>query len=142
MQVPGPPSAEMIASAAALVSGAKCGRERVRDALVLAIGRWRDHSFPPRRETLEDISRMSGFSLPLLDESLDALLKPFTSPALSRFAACTRECDGIVGFVMPGNVAGAGLHELVISMLAGAGAIIKAGSREPVFFWRFARTLS
>ena len=46
-----------------------------------------------------------------------------------------------MGFVMAGNVTGAGLHEVVLALMAGAAVLIKTASREPVFFSEFARTL-
>lgn len=79
----------------------------------------------------------------LLDESLDALLGPFTPEALDDLA---RHLDqrriGVGAFVMPANVPGAGLHELAIALVAGATAIIKVSSREPFFFTAMLRTLA
>ena len=43
---------------------------------------------------------------------------------------------------MPGNVPGAGIHEVCAALLAGAGLIIKSASSEPLFFANFMRTLA
>src|SRR5262249_29730723 len=43
---------------------------------------------------------------------------------------------------MAGNVVGAGLHEVVLGLLAGAGLLVKTASREPWFFEELAKTLA
>ena len=43
---------------------------------------------------------------------------------------------------MAGNVAGAGMHEVAIALIAGASLLIKTASTEPIFFTEFARTLA
>ena len=47
-----------------------------------------------------------------------------------------------VGFIAAGNVAGAGIHEIAIALIAGARVLIKTASAEPIFFAEFARTLA
>jgi len=42
---------------------------------------------------------------------------------------------------MAGNVAGAGLHEIAIALVAGATLLLKAASNEPYFFFELVRTL-
>ena len=78
----------------------------------------------------------------LLDESLDALLEPVTAAALKSVAANLPRTDRLFGFLMPGNVPGAGIHEVCAALLAGAGLIIKSASSEPLFFANFMRTLA
>jgi Acyl-CoA reductase (LuxC) len=46
-----------------------------------------------------------------------------------------------MGFIMAGNVPGAGLHEVSMALMAGAALIIKTASTEPVFFAGFLDTL-
>jgi hypothetical protein len=104
--------------------------------------RWRDREFTPRRGAIERISRHQGFSIPLLEESLDALLAPFTRDALAQLAARVAVRREVLGFVMAGNVVGAGLHEVVLALLAGAGLLVKTASREPWFFEELAKTLA
>src|SRR5208337_1056899 len=41
-----------------------------------------------------------------------------------------------------GNVAGAGIHEVAIALMAGARVLIKTASAEPILFAEFARTLA
>jgi Acyl-CoA reductase (LuxC) len=106
------------------------------------IARWRHRGLPARREAIALIARQRQFSEPLLEASLDALLAPFTADALRSFAARAVERRDLLGFVMAGNVAGAGLHEVAIAMIAGAGMIIKTASAEPVLFRAIARTLT
>ncbi len=47
-----------------------------------------------------------------------------------------------VGFIAAGNVAGAGIHEIAIALIAGARVVIKTASAEPIFFAEFTRTLA
>ncbi|MGO9602669.1 MAG: acyl-CoA reductase [Candidatus Binataceae bacterium] len=115
---------------------------KIADSLAAVLERWRDRAFARRRETVAQNSRRLGFSIALLDESLDALLAPFTREALNDLANRIVTRRELLGFVMAGNAAGAGLHEIAIALLAGAGLIIKTASREPFFFDEFARTLA
>ncbi len=115
---------------------------QVADVLATVLTRWRDREFTPRRGTIERISRHLGFSIPLLEESLDALLAPFTRDALAQLAARVAVRREVLGFVMAGNVVGAGLHEVVLGLLAGAGLLLKTASREPWFFEELAKTLA
>ncbi len=111
-------------------------------ALAPTFRRWRQREFPARQHTIARIAERSGKSPELLGESLDALLQPFTADALYAFARRIRRGpSGVGAFVMPANVPGAGLHELVAAMLAGASALIKVSSREPFFFAGFAASL-
>jgi Acyl-CoA reductase (LuxC) len=83
-----------------------------------------------------------GYSEELLDASLAALLKPFTAEAIGGFARKVPPRRELIGFVMPGNVPGAGLHEVVAALISGCAAIIKTASGEPLFFQEFARLLA
>ena len=120
---------------------------RAADIFSRAVALWRDRNYPRRRDSIAQIARQAGYSVALLDESLDALLKPFSHAALISLAEKVSR-DGralrpkLVGFIMAGNVAGAGLHEIAIGLVAGAGMMIKTPSTEPVFFDQFARTLA
>ncbi len=111
-------------------------------ALAQAFARWRDRGLAERAAALSRIAQASGLSRELLDESIDALLAPFTSDALRSFAdaVCVRKRLG--AFVMPANVPGAGIHELCAALISGSGAIVKTSIREPFFFPAFARTLA
>ena len=139
-----------IASAAARVRGAENinpSADRMADALARAFALWRDHNFARRRDAISAIARSAGYSVALLENSIDALLKPFTSDALKsiakRVSASSRIDKPItVGFIAAGNVAGAGIHEIAIALIAGAGVIVKTASAEPIFFTEFARTLA
>ena len=120
---------------------------RVADVLSRAVALWRERNYPRRRDAIAQIARQAGYSVALLDESLDALLKPFSNTGLSSLAAKVSRSGRadrpkLLGFIMAGNVAGAGLHEIAIGMIAGAGLLIKTASTEPVFFDQFARTLA
>ena len=68
-----------------------------------------------------EIAAASGWSVPLLDESVDALLAPFSRDALASFAAEVSPRARVGGFIMPANVPGAGMHELVTALISGAG---------------------
>ena len=121
--------------------------ERMADALARTFALWRDRNYARRRDAVEAIARTAGYSVAMLEESIDALLKPFTSDALMAFAARI-SADGrsdrpkTVGFIAAGNVAGAGIHEVAIALIAGARVIVKTASAEPVFFAEFSRTLA
>src|ERR1019366_5450389 len=119
-----------IASAAARVRGAENanpGADRMAKALAHAFELWRDRDYARRREAIAAIARSAGYSVAMLEDSIDALLKPFTSDALKSLAARVLSSGGIdrprtVGFIAAGNVAGAGMHEIAIALVAGAGA--------------------
>jgi len=117
------------------------GPRRAADALAVAFDRWRDRGYPARRDTIAKIAAAFGWSTQLLDESLDALLAPFSRDALASFAGTISPRARVGGLIMPANVPGAGMHELAAAMIAGAAAIVKTSSREPVFFNAFAQTL-
>jgi hypothetical protein len=115
---------------------------QVARVLASVLTRWRDHEFAPRHATIVRTAEHLGFSVPLLEESLDALLAPFTRDALAQLAARVAVRRELLGFVMAGNVVGAGLHEVVLGLLAGAGLLVKTASREPWFFQELANTLA
>ncbi len=139
-----------IASAAARVRGAadiNPGADRMAKALARASGLWRDRHYARRRDAIAAIARAAGYSVAILENSIDALLKPFTSDALKALAARVSVSGGIgrpktAGFIAAGNVAGAGIHEIAIALVAGAGVVVKTASAEPIFFAEFARTLA
>ncbi len=120
---------------------------RAAETISRAFELWRDKHYVRRRDAIARIASQAGYSIALLDSSIVALLKPFTPAALESFAARISR-DGrpsrpdVIGFIIPGNVAGAGLHEIAIALIAGAGVLIKTASAEPVFFDQFARTLA
>jgi hypothetical protein len=120
---------------------------RAADALSRAVALWRDRNYARRRDAIAQIARQAGYSVALLDASLDALLKPFSHTALNSLAArvasdARPDRPRVLGFIMAGNVAGAGTHEIAIGLIAGAGLVVKTASTEPVFFDQFARTLA
>jgi Acyl-CoA reductase (LuxC) len=123
------------------------GAERMADALARAFTLWRSGNYARRREAVAAIAHSAGFSVATLDDSIDALLKPFTADALKSFAALIAESGRTdrpktIGFITAGNVAGAGIHEIAIALIAGAQVIVKTASAEPIFFAEFARTLA
>lgn len=89
------------------------------------------------------IARRMGWSAALLEASLQSLSEPFASAAnlheVARGLPARRE---VVGFVMAGNIPGAGLHELVLTLLTGAAALVKTATAEPLFFARWAARLA
>lgn len=122
------------------------GADRMADALARAVERWRDRSYARRRDAIAAIADSAGYSVAMLENSIDALLKPFTSDALKamavRVSADSRNVKPkTVGFIAAGNVAGAGIHEIAIALIAGARVLIKTASAEPIFFAEFAGTL-
>jgi len=114
---------------------------RIAAALGEACARWRDRRFAPRRETVAAIAAAWAWSEALLDESIDALLAPFSRVALENFARSAQRRSGLVGLIMPGNIPGAGIHEIAIGLIAGCALMVKTATAEPIFFQRFAQTL-
>jgi hypothetical protein len=123
------------------------GAERMRDALARAFALWRSRDCVQRRDAIAAIAHSAGYSVAMLENSIDALLKPFNSDALKFVAARIAAGDAsdrqkTVGFIVAGNVAGAGIHEIAIALIAGARVVIKTATVEPIFFAEFARTLA
>jgi hypothetical protein len=122
------------------------GAERMADALARAFALWRDRNYARRRDAIAAIAHSAGYSVELLENSIDALLKPFTNDALKSMAGTAGPSNvdrpKTVGFIAAGNVAGAGIHEVAIALIAGARVTIKTASAEPIFFAEFARTLA
>ena len=123
------------------------GTDRIADALARTFALWRNRDYPRRRGAIAAIASSAGYSDAMLEDSIDALLKPFTSEALNSLAVRVAASDRAarpktVGFIAAGNVAGAGIHEIAIALVAGAGVLVKTASAEPVFFAEFARTLA
>jgi hypothetical protein len=115
---------------------------RAAAALALACERWRTPGYQPRLAAIARIAATRGWSEKLVSASLDALIAPFTQAALARLAEnVAAPFTGLIGLIMPGNIPGAGLHELVAGFVAGAPIIVKSASAEQVFFAQFARTL-
>ena len=123
------------------------GADRMADALTRAFELWRDYDYPRRRDAIAAIADSAGYSIAMLEKSIDALLKPFTDDTLKAMAARVSADKGnskpkTVGFIAAGNVVGAGVHEIAIALIAGARVLIKTASAEPIFFAEFARTLA
>lgn len=122
------------------------GTERMAGALARAFALWRDRDYARRRDAIAAIAHSAGYSVELLDNSIDALLKPFTDEALKSMVGTAGRSNvdrpKTVGFIAAGNVAGAGIHEVAIALIAGARVTIKTASAEPIFFAEFARTLA
>ena len=120
--------------------------QRIADALARAFALWRDRNYAGRRDAIAAIAHSAGYSVAMLENSIDALLKPFTGEALKAMAGAaarpTVDRPKTVGFIAAGNVAGAGIHEVAIALIAGARVTIKTASGEPVFFAEFTRTLA
>jgi hypothetical protein len=136
-----------VAAAVSRVRGASdIGADRMADVLARAFEVWRDRGYARRRVAVGEIARSAGYSVELMENSIDALIKPFTRDALKKMAARIsmyrkRDRPKAVGFVAAGNVAGAGIHEVAIALIAEAGVVIKTASAEPIFFAEFARTI-
>src|ERR1700691_3041908 len=122
------------------------GAQRIADALASTFALWRDRNYARRRDAIAAIAHSAGYSVAMLENSIDALLKPFTSEALKAMAGTVARSTVVrpktVGFIAAGNVAGAGIHEVAIALICGARVTIKTASAEPVFFAEFACTLA
>ena len=119
----------------------------IADAIARAVDLWRDRQYPRRARAVARIARNAGFSVPLMNDSIDALLRPFTRAAFEALAnrvprRAPTNPSPLLGFIMAGNVAGAGMHEVAIALIAGASLLIKTASTEPILFAEFARTFT
>ncbi|HUY26945.1 MAG TPA: acyl-CoA reductase [Candidatus Binataceae bacterium] len=114
---------------------------RAAGAIATVLDEWRAPGSAPRRAVAERIAARLGFSAALLEASLEALLAPFSRDALMSFAAIAARRREIIGFIMAGNVPGAGLHEVVLALICGAAVVIKTATREPHFFAALAHAL-
>jgi len=103
----------------------------VLEAVVSGSGRW--------HPALRRIAASSGYSESLLKVSLGALVSPLRGAG--EFARRAKQRRELLGFIMPGNVPGAGIHELVAGLTSGCGAMVKTSSSEPVFFSELGETL-
>jgi hypothetical protein len=91
------------------------------------------------RQAIMRIAQQRGCSESMLQASLAELVQPLSE--VRRFAEKAPDRRELIGFVMPGNIPGAGLHEVVTALIAGCAAIIKTAISEPIFFAEFAKTL-
>src|SRR5260370_20440026 len=127
-------NSEVMFETATRLRAAAMRPENFRDANAAALAKafdcWRDREFPKRRETVAQIASAWSYTAALLDESLDALLEPFRTSALRSFGARVPPRRDVIGFIMPGNVPGAGLHEFSTALLAGSGLIVKTSPAE------------
>ncbi|HVN29692.1 MAG TPA: acyl-CoA reductase [Candidatus Binataceae bacterium] len=114
---------------------------RIAEALASACEEWRAGNSPEYRSAIAELSTLLKWSRGVLAASLEALLMPFSRDALLSFAVSAHPREQIGGFIMPANVPGAGMHELIAALISGAVAIVKASVREPVLFPAFAQTL-
>jgi hypothetical protein len=114
---------------------------RIAFALGQTCDLWRNGTYESRRETVAAIAAGWGWSEGLLDESLDALLAPMSLAALESLGQPVSPRRSIVGLILPGNVPGAGMHEVAAAMLAGCALMAKTATTEPFFFARFVQTL-
>jgi hypothetical protein len=129
--------AERLRSAARAAVPPEC----VAIALGVACERWRDRNYVRRRETVGAIAAAWGWSEVMIDESIDALMAPMSRSALENQIGRLPCRSQLVGLIMPGNVPGAGIHEIAVALLAGCAIIVKTAAAEPFFFSRFAQTL-
>ncbi|HTQ24450.1 MAG TPA: acyl-CoA reductase, partial [Candidatus Binataceae bacterium] len=134
--------AEIALSASRVRSAASCSSAHVAAALASTVERWRNPAYPHRCEAVSQLAAATGITSPSLEESLDALFAPATRDSLASLAPRLPRTDRLLGFIMAGNVPGAGIHEICAALLAGAGLLIKTASTEPSFFPSFIRTLA
>src|SRR5262249_43248948 len=104
---------------------------QIVQAITSGSGRW--------QFAISRIAEISGFSESLLAVSLQALVNPLR--CVGEFARKIRPRRDLFGFIMPGNVPGAGIHELVTTLAAGGAALVKTSSSEPIFFAQLAQSL-
>lgn len=93
--------------------------------------------------TISSIASQRGWAERLVCASLEALCLPLSDDAqLEAVGGKIKSGHEVIGFIMPGNIPGAGLHELILTLLTGQAALIKTSGAEPFFFDCFARLLT
>jgi hypothetical protein len=117
--------------------------DRMVSSLASVCGQICDGCYAPGQATIIEVATRWGWSEASLNESLGAAYSRFrNSNELRDLGRTLTNRRKLFGFVMAGNIPGAGLHELVAALLAGCGAIIKTATDEPAFFANFARALA
>lgn len=117
--------------------------DRMVPSLAKVCGQICNGYYAPGRAAILEIAARWGWSEASLDESLGVAYGRFgNSSELRELGRTLTNRRKLFGFVMAGNIPGAGLHELVAALLAGCGAIIKTATDEPAFFANFARALA
>ncbi|MGH7879464.1 MAG: acyl-CoA reductase, partial [Candidatus Binataceae bacterium] len=115
--------------------------ERVAAALAETCRQLGSVEHPRGRATVAAIAARWGWlesSLPL-----HLVCAPWTElDQVRAFARTLQPRRELIGFVMPANLPGAGLHELAAALLAGCAVIAKTAAAEPIFFGEFARALA
>jgi hypothetical protein len=136
-------AAQVSATAARLriIASVPMPASRVAVALGDACERWRDRNYMQRRETVGAIAAGWGWSEPLIEESIDALIAPLNRFALNNLVPRVPCRHDVIGMIVPGNIPGAGIHEFALGLLAGCALMIKTATAEPFFFARFTQTL-
>jgi hypothetical protein len=93
------------------------------------------------RATVAAIAARWGWSVSSLP--LDLICAPWTGfDEVRAFARTLQPRRELIGFIIPANLPGAGLHELAAAVLAGCAAMVKTAAAEPIFFDEFALTLA
>ena len=115
--------------------------DRIVNAVRRASGSICSRFEPIGRETIAGIANRRSWSELTVEFSLRALCRPFYNCGKSGFAPRLGRRPLVIGFIMPGNVAGAGLHEVVAASLSNAAILIKTAFAEPLFFANFMRLL-
>jgi len=138
---PPPRAGEIVATARRMKELPAVDSRAMARALADLFSRWRQPDYPLRRHALDATCELSGINRDLLDASLDALLRNFTSDQLLALADRCSPTHAVVGFIMPGNVTGAGLHEVVQTLIGGACPLIKPAGADPYFFPALADSL-
>jgi hypothetical protein len=117
-------------------------RERIVRAVIEAVSRLKRRDHRRRRDAIEMIGRKMGISRQVLDASIDALLAPFHEEAIRAAASRLKLTGELIGFIMAGNVVGAGIHEVLLALICGAAVMAKSSSAEPYFLRALAETIA
>jgi hypothetical protein len=91
------------------------------------------------RAALSEMAYNLGYSEKLLRLSLSALVQPLR--AAGELARKLRRRHELIGVIAPGNIPGAGLHEVVAALSAGCAVLVKTSVAEPEFFRALGATL-
>jgi acyl-CoA reductase LuxC len=114
---------------------------RVAASIAETCGRIGSRKHRQGRATLAAIAERWGWSSSSLPIHL--VCEPWTDrERVHAFGQTLHPRRELFGFILPGNLPGAGLHEIAAALLAGCAVMVKTATAEPVFFTDFARTLA
>jgi len=112
-------------------------------SIAAAARRFLDPDDPIRRRALEALPAVTGFSRPMIEESLPRIFAPLDERSLEAIAGnAAGRAVPVLGIVAAGNIPGVALPQMALALAAGSSCIVKTASGEPLLAALFAEALS